>query len=207
MLHKLHRISAMVIGAYVLVHLVNHLMALDGIASHQAFMDGYRQVYRQWALEALLLACLAYQVCSGLFFVIRRWGERRGFLEPLQAVSGAYLAFFMLVHVGAVLYGRTALGLDTNFFYAAAGLRIAPMQVFFVPYYFLGISAFVAHLVCAFHYLSRNRLAAPARNAIGAAIGGAGLLVAGLVVATFSGAFYSVDIPPLYQATFRWTAD
>jgi hypothetical protein len=37
MLHKLRRISAMVIGAYVLVHLLNHLMALRGIASHLAF--------------------------------------------------------------------------------------------------------------------------------------------------------------------------
>jgi succinate dehydrogenase/fumarate reductase cytochrome b subunit len=53
MLHKLHRISAMVIGAYVLVHLLNHLMALNGITSHQAFMDGYRHVYRQMAARGI----------------------------------------------------------------------------------------------------------------------------------------------------------
>jgi hypothetical protein len=72
-----------------------------------------------------------------------------------------------------------------------------------LPYYFLDISGFVAHLACAFHYLSREHLAAPARNAIGYAIGAAGLLLAGLIVATFSGAFYSVDIPLQYQATYR----
>jgi succinate dehydrogenase/fumarate reductase cytochrome b subunit len=73
----MHRISAMVNGAYVLIHLLNHLMALNGIASHQAFMDGYRHVYRQ---RAVLLS---------------------------------------------------------------------------------GLSAFVAHLACTFHYLSREHLAAP----------------------------------------------
>lgn len=203
MLHKMHRVSAMLIGAYVLIHLLNHVIALNGIASHQAFMAGFRHVYRQQAIEALLLTCLAFQVCSGLFFVARRWGQRAGIFDVLQAASGAYLAFFMLVHVFAVLYGRAALGLDTDFFYAAAGLRIAPMQAFFMPYYFLGVSAFVAHIACAFHYLSRDRLAAPARNAIGYTIGAAGLLLAGLIVATFSGAFYSVEIPLAYQATFR----
>lgn len=203
MLHRLHRLSAMVIGAYVLVHLMNHLAALGGISLHQAFMDGYRQVYRQPLLEGLLFACLAFQVASGCYFVVRRWGSRHGFFERLQATSGLYLSFFIIVHVAAVLYGRNVLGLDTNFFYAAAGLRIAPFQAFFIPYYFLGVVAFAAHAACAFRYLGRERMSSAARDTLGYGVLIAGALVAAIVVATFSGAVYDFDIPAKYQATFR----
>lgn len=202
MVRKIHRISAMIIGAYVLVHLANHLFAMGGIASHQAFMDGYRHVYRQRAVEALLMASLSFQVCSGLLLVVRGWGERHGFYERLQAISGAYLALFILVHVGAVLYGRTVLGLNTDFFYAAASLGSPARRAFFMPYYFLGISAFFAHAACAIHCLCRKRIGTPASDRIGYAITGTGCLLAGLIVAVFSGAFYRIDIPPAYQATF-----
>ena len=203
MLHRVHRLAASFIGLYALLHLANHLAALGGIERHVAFMQGVRQVFRIPAIEALLLLCVAYQFGSGLYFVARRWGQRRARFDRLQALSGLYLAFFLLAHVSSVLYGRVALSLDTNFYFAAAGLHIGPYAVFFAPYYGLAIVALGTHLACAFRYLAAGRLRPVTRDRIVlASVAGAAVL-ASLILATFSGAFYPITIPQEYAATFR----
>ena len=126
MLHTLHRSSAVIIALFALFHIANHAAAVAGVEAHIQLMDNLRQVYRLPLVEALLIGCVLFQVCSGLYFVIRRFGERHDFFDRLQAISGCYLAFFLLVHVSAVLFGRALLGLDTNFYYAAAGMHVFP---------------------------------------------------------------------------------
>ncbi len=119
MLHKLHRVSALIIGTFVLFHLANHLTAFWGVARHIEFMELLRRFYRYPLVEIVLLACVGFQIVSGVFFIKSRWGKRNGFFEKVQALSGAYLVFFLLVHVGAVLAGRAVFNLDTNFYFAA----------------------------------------------------------------------------------------
>lgn len=203
MLHKIHRISAAIIGIYVVFHLFNHLLALKGISAHIEFMKGYREIYRFSVLESLLLFLVVFQMGSGVYFFVRRLGQRHGFFERAQALSGAYLAFFLLIHVLAVLSGRVAFNLDTNFYYAAAGLNITPFQAFFAPYYFLAVVAVFTHVVCAFHWLSRERVAEHMRNNVGYFSILLGVVVSAIIVATFMGAFYAVDIPAEYRATFQ----
>lgn len=65
MLRWLHRLSALVIGAYAQAHLINHLVGLRGADKHIAFMHSVRAVVRLPPVEALLLACIAYQVGVG----------------------------------------------------------------------------------------------------------------------------------------------
>ncbi|CAH0242120.1 hypothetical protein SRABI118_02743 [Massilia sp. Bi118] len=199
---RLHRIAAALTGLYVLVHLVNHLMALKGIAAHIAFMQGVRTMTRVPAVEALLLAAVALQAGSGLRLLWRRRGQRRLPFDRLQALSGAYLAFFLLVHVASVLLGRMLLRLDTNFYYAAAGLQVRPWPLFFVPYYGLAVAALFVHLACALRRLpaARMPLAARARLAWGGIAFGAVMAV--LIVAAFSDVFYDIALPPAYRATF-----
>ncbi|WP_341503943.1 hypothetical protein [Gallaecimonas sp. GXIMD4217] len=203
MLHFLHRCSAALLASYVLVHLLNHLLALTGIEAHLAFMDGYRAIYRFQAIEPLLLGLVGFQAGSGLYFIYKRRGQRRGFFERAQALSGAYLAFFLLVHVTAVLYGRLGLGLDTNFYYAAAGLNIQPYTAFFLPYYFLAVLALFTHIGCALHWLLRKRLSLVSRHALGYGALALGVLVATVILSTFMGAFYPVDIPEEFRETFQ----
>jgi succinate dehydrogenase/fumarate reductase cytochrome b subunit len=202
---RLHRIAAAAVGVYVLVHVANHVAALGGIRQHIAFMQAVRHVTRIPAVEALLLACVAAQAGSGLWMLLRRKRQgppRRLLFDRLQALSGAYLAFFLAVHVISVLAGRTMLGLDTNFYFAAAGLNIRPWPLFFVPYYGLAVAALFVHLACAL----RRRLPAgmpPApRNRVAWAGIATGVVLAVLIVAAFSGAFYPFDLPPAYRATF-----
>jgi succinate dehydrogenase/fumarate reductase cytochrome b subunit len=205
----LHRIAAMAMGLYALVHLLNHLVALRGIDSHVAFMRAVRQVTRVPAVEALLLAAVAIQAGSGVLMVLRRRrqrlsrAQRRPPFERLQEASGLYLAFFLLVHVVSVLAGRAVLGLDTNFYFAAAGLQVKPYPLFFVPYYGLAVAALFTHLAC----LLRRRLPAgmsvPTRDRAAWTGIAMGAVLAILIVASFSGVFYPIDLPAAYLATFR----
>lgn len=202
MLHRFHRASACIIGAYMLVHLINHLLAIHSVEAHMAFMEAFRQLYRQPVVEFLLLGCVLFQIASGLYFIKNRWGRRDGFFERLQAVSGAYLAYFLLVHVGAVLFGRVVLELDTNFYFAAAGIHAPLYRWYFLPYYFLAVVAFFGHVACAVHWLTRNRFSPEIRNRCGYAALGIGISVAALIVTAFSGGFQPVEVPTAYMATY-----
>lgn len=203
MLHKLHRASAFIIGTYVAVHLFNHGLALRSVEAHVQFMESFRHIYRNPFVEALLLACAAFQVGSGIYFIKNRWGQRHGFFERAQVLSGSYLAFFLLVHVGAVLFGRAVLNLDTNFYYAAAGMHVPPFQYYFVPYYFLAVVAIFGHIACAAHWFTRENLSEVSRNYFGYVIIVVGALASTLIVAAFAGAYYDIRVPQEYRATYR----
>ena len=199
-LRTLHRTSAVFIAAFACLHVANHLASLAGIPSHIAFMEAARKLYRQPTVEFLLLLCVAFQVASGLWFIIHGWNRRRGGVAWLQAISGALLAFFLLVHVGAVLYGRTVLNLDTNFYFAAAGFHVPPNQFFFAPYYFLAILALFTHLGCAAYW--HLQTSPPRTRALAIAlpmvVGGA---VSLLIVLSLAGKLQPVEVPAKYKAT------
>lgn len=200
-LRALHGLSALLIAAFACVHIANHLAGLGGVEWHSAFMQSARRMYRFPAVEALLLAAVAFQICSGLALVARGWKQRKGLVPWLQAGSGAYLALFLLNHVGAVLVGRTVLGLDTTFHFAAAGLHVPPFQFFFAPYYFLGVLALFTHLGCALYWQVQGQ----SRLVRGLAVvlpASAGLVVALLIVLSLAGVLHPVNIPPQYKATF-----
>jgi succinate dehydrogenase/fumarate reductase cytochrome b subunit len=203
MLRILHRASACIIGAYVAVHLFNHLLAIQSVEAHIQFMESFRHVYRNSFVEVLFLACVTFQIGSGVYLIKNRWRQRRGFFERVQVLSGGYLAYFLLIHVGAVLFGRAALKLDTNFYYAAAGMHVPPFQYFFLPYYFLAIIAFFGHVACAVHWLTRESLSEPVRNYFGRAVLTAGVATAALIIATFAGVFYDIHVPQEYRATYE----
>ena len=196
-LRALHRSSAMVVGAFVLVHLAGHVAGIFGLAMHQAVLDVLRTVYRQPVLEGLLLGCALFQGSSGLVLLWRGRGQRAGRVAWLQAWSGGYLALFLLVHVGAVLWGR-AQGLDTNFHFAAAGLHVPPWQWFFAPYYFLAVLAFWAHVGCAAYWNVPTRHRTVALGVMLAI----GMAMAGVLVAWLAGAVIAVEIPARYLGSY-----
>ena len=200
-LRDFHRASAFVIVAYALMHITNHLVSLKSVSAHIAFMEAARAVYRYWAVESVLLFCVAFQIISGLWFVIRGWEARHGLLPWLQAGSGAYLAFFLLIHVSAVLFGRSVLQLDTNFYYAAAGFHVQPYQLFFAPYYFFAVLALFTHLGCAAYWQleAASRAARVMAVAIPMLVGGT---LALLIVMSLAGKIQPVDIPLQYKATY-----
>ena len=187
------------IAVFVAIHVANHLVALAGVPAHLAFMRGARLAYRNHLVEPMLLAAVSVQLMSGLTLVASGWRERRGFVPWLQAWCGLYLVFFLVIHVSAVLYGRAALHLDTNFYYAAAGFHVPPFAWFFAPYYFLAVVALFTHLGCALSWRVADRhreLAVGGSFALGAAL-------SMLIVLALAGVLTTVDIPDRYKATYR----
>jgi hypothetical protein len=196
-----HRRSAAVIVLFAFFHIINHLVSLAGVDAHLRWMDGARIVYRQPFVETLLLTCAAFQVGSGLWFVARGWKARRGLMAWVQALSGAYLAFFLLAHVGAVLYGRAILHLDTNFYYAAAGFYVPPFGFFFAPYYFLAVLALFTHLACAAYWQLQEKTPGVRSLAFVTPVA-VGAVAALLIVLSLSGKLRPVDPPAKYKATY-----
>ncbi|SDL13995.1 hypothetical protein [Siphonobacter aquaeclarae] len=160
---KIHRLSSVVLAAFILPHLLNHLTAFwSGPDAHIAFMDGFRKIYRQPVVEGILLLSVVVQIGTGLRLAFTRTGRKLSFWERVQRGSGIYLALFMLIHVSAVLTGRSS-GTDTNFHFAAWGVNNDPSLLFFIPYYFLGVWTFFLH-IGAIRYrkvLEINRVSSP----------------------------------------------
>ena len=201
LLRTLHRTSALGLIAYLVLHIGNHLAALHSVATHLWVMEQLRTVYRQPVVESLLLLCVCFQAASGVRLVLRGWSARAGRVAWLQALSGLYLAFFLLVHVAAVAYGRFVLGLDTNFYFAAAGFHVPPLAWFFAPYYTLAVLALAAHLGCALYWCWQ-----PSRPGM-ASMGLASALIVGLlaglaITLTLAGKLQPVSIPHPYKATY-----
>ncbi|ASJ89686.1 hypothetical protein [Porphyrobacter sp. CACIAM 03H1] len=169
---RLHLASGALIGAFLALHLGNHLAMLSGQQAHIAAMTALRPFYRHPVAETLLMLALAFQLASGLAMIWRTRGERRRGLARWQAISGAVLALFVLNHVGAVWAGRLLLGLDTNYHFAAAGMH-AGYAAFFVPYYFLGVAALFVHAACALAWRVRGRAVPVCVAAIGIALAAA----------------------------------
>jgi succinate dehydrogenase/fumarate reductase cytochrome b subunit len=194
-----HTGSAVILIAFIAVHLANHLAGLAGIAAHQAFMDAARRIYRAPFLEPVLLAAVGVQVVTGFLQLRAGWGLRRDAWSRLQALSGGYLLFFLLNHTVSVLAIRTGLGLDSDFYLAAAVLTIAPLPLFFVPYYLLAILAVATHLACAVRFRTGHVRAAKGIIAAGA-------ILAPVIVAVFMGVFFEINLPrPYYDLIARFS--
>lgn len=190
-----HRVSAILVGVFALVHLCNHLAGLSSIATHLELSRVLRQVYRHPLAEPVLLLCVAVQWATGLRLVVGRL--RTGPCPAPAALrlrwwSGFTLAIFVPIHVLAVLQGR-AQGLDTNFFFAAAGLQHPDAAPYFAVYYGLGTAALVAHLGMA---ASRSKAVK-----LWPWCGLSGLAVSLCLVLLLSGRSQPFLLPDIY----RWT--
>lgn len=200
-LKKLHGWSAWLLMTFALLHLVNHLIGLAGVEAHIAVMSSLREVYRVPVVETVLLASVALQACSGLLLVVRGWRQRRGLVPWMQAGSGTYLAFFLLNHVGAVMYGRMVMNLDTNIHFAAAGFFAHPFQFFFAPYYFLAVWMLFIHLGCAAYWRVQDRSELVRVLAVGLPAG-MGLAISLLILLVLSGTLHPFNVPAKYLAVF-----
>lgn len=209
-LRSVHRYSALVVATYAVMHITNHLLGFAGTDIHLEVMAALRHVYRFRPFEFLLLAAVGIQVATGLWMFFAGLRARRGAVAWVQALSGLTLSGFLALHLTAIFYGRLQLHLDTNIFYAAAGMQLPGPRTFFGPYYFAGVLALFVHAGCA---LYRLRLRKAARTGAGTQTVSArkwiglwslaGGLVASAIVLLLAGAITPVDVPAVYLETFK----
>jgi hypothetical protein len=202
-LRNFHRFFAVIAFAFIAIHLVNHLCMISSIQMHIDFMKAARTIYRMPGIEMVILLSIFLQVASGVLLVLKNRHESRNLVAKIQKISGLYIGFFLLIHVSAVLYGRNVYGLDTNFYFAAAGANIFPYQLFFIPYYFLSIVAFFTHLGCALYWLL-ERVGGGVGQIILVALVVSGCLVSTVLTLALVGRLHNFEIPIEYKAQFEY---
>lgn len=196
---RLHRLSAMFLGTFILMHLLNHLVALVSIEEHLSSMETLRKAYRQPLIEMLLLLSVGIQIWTGLGLLFGKRGSTNSFYDTLQRWSGAYLGFFLLFHLAAVFTGRLLLEVDTNVYFGAAGLNTFPYYFFFVPYYGLAIMAIFGHGAAIHRRKMRRkvlRLTVPQQTQI---ILFVGLIITVVTLYGLTNSFIGMDIPEPYR--------
>ncbi len=192
-LRQAHRLNAVIVGSFVALHFVTHLLAWGGIAVHTRGLELARMLYRMPVVEAILLAALLAQILTGLWLAFRR--IRAGELGKwgiLQVASGVLLALFILAHASANLSARFDHGLDTNFFWPAGTLVTSPANRYFYFHYTVPICALFAHIACALRFNGHERFAWRVLLA--------GPVAALIIVLPFSGALYPIELPDSHRA-------
>ena len=164
-------------------------------------MEVIRPLYRNALIEPVLIALLIFQLATGVTMVLQGWRSRSGVVAWLQAVSGLYIAAFIVIHTTAVMGARFLLHLDTNFNFAAAGLHVPGWLWYFFPYYFLAVAALFAHVGCAIYWSFDDTRPRAASMALRVLIG-VGVVSGVLFVLMLSGKLYPVTIPSKYLATY-----
>lgn len=187
---QLHYFSGITLSLFIGFHLLNQLFALAGPEAHIALMEKFRNVYRHPVMETILLSAVLIQVVSGIRLLFNR--KEKITAEKIQIYSGIYLSFFLLIHVSAVIGGRLVAHLDTNFYFAGAGLNIYPATWFFVPYYFLAVCAISLH-IAALHYLKTTSIWSSRL------IAATGILASILIIAGYTNFFQWREIPLDYR--------
>ncbi len=199
----LHLLSGSIIALFTGFHLFNHLYSIAGIDQHMEIMHTFRVVYRNIFVETTLFLAILVQLFSGFQLLPRFRNHAASAFEKLHVWTGLYLAFFLLIHVGAVLAGRWIFGLDTNFYFGVAGIHLFPYNLFFIPYYFLAVFSFFGHMA-AVHNKRMKRTFFSTRPVLQSVV----ILVIGtcvslLILYGLTNRFRGMDIPAQYRMLFK----
>ncbi len=198
-MNRIHHISGLTITVFVSLHLFNHSVSILGIDNHIELMDKLRLVYRNPIVETILLAAVIIQIFSGLKLFFSKRKSAIGIYKKLQIWTGIYLAFFFLIHVGAVLTGRFLLNLDTNFYFGAAGINTFPLNLFFIPYYGLAILSFFGHIAAIHFHKMKRKIVGFSIEQQSKFILIIGILMTIIILYGLTNGFMGVEIPEEYN--------
>jgi len=145
-----HGVAAALIACFVLFHLTNHLLGLEGPGVHKAVMAVGRKVYRAPFIEPILIALLLFQIASGVRLAWRWSSLKVDVYRIFQVGSGAYLAMFLLAHVNSALVSARAVHhIETDWAWASGaptGLIHDAWNIRLLPHYALGAFFILGHL-------------------------------------------------------------
>lgn len=137
-----HRVSAVIATVYVLAHVINQALAFVSVPSYTAMRNVMRLASEYPATHTLIVAAVAIQVATGAAMGLAKV-QRGAFARNLQAVSGWYLAAFLLVHV---LPNILPIGTTTAAAVNQFNLLASPRAAAQLPFLLLGVAAFLFHV-------------------------------------------------------------
>jgi len=188
LMKRIHRLTAIILGLFIISHLTVHLFALGGIEAHLGALDAVQWIYRHPVGEIILVAAILTQIVTG-FKRLKYKRKSPNRWAKAQVISGLYLMFFLTVHTSAAIYTHNFFGLETDFYWAAGSMNIMPVKLFFWPYYFAGILSFFVHFACALHFGFKGQF-----GRLKKALPWMGVLTALAIILPFSGLFYDIQI-------------
>ncbi len=195
---KVHYYSGLFISVFIVLHFGNHLFALISPEKHMEIMEIVRLIYRNPLFEVLLIGACITQIIAGISLYRNKKKNLQNGFDKIHIYSGLYLAFFLTVHPIAIFVGRYYLEVDTNFWFGAMVVNHFPQLLFFIPYYFLGVFAFFAHVAC----VHRQKITALGWNIAADKQAQLIMLIGGviglLILAGFTGFFQGLPIPDEY---------
>jgi succinate dehydrogenase / fumarate reductase cytochrome b subunit len=126
LLRRLHSLTGIVFGGYLVVHLLVNATLFQGVHPHDVFATQVAKIHSLPFLAVIewtfIYLPILYHTIYGVFLVIRpdynagHYPYAKNWFYTLQRASAVYLVFFMLFHVLALKYhvfGRD-LGFDPN---------------------------------------------------------------------------------------------
>jgi succinate dehydrogenase/fumarate reductase cytochrome b subunit len=140
-----HRLSATLLGVFVLGHVVNQALAFVSVPSYAAMRTVMRVASQQSISYAAIVTMVTLQVVTGAAMGLRAL-RTDGFARSLQAVSGWYLAVFLLLHVFVPLASPPASVAVSAALLTPPNLLATVAVTAQLPYYLLGVAAFLLHL-------------------------------------------------------------
>jgi len=191
----IHRSFALLLGLFVVSHLVVHLTAVFGASYHVAALKIVQTAYRHPIAESVLVIAILTQVVTGARRL--RFREIHGWAQ-LQVISGCYLLAFLLIHTSAALSTHHVFGLETDFYWAAGSLHFSPIKYGFAIYYFAAVLAFFVHIAAAIHFGWKS-----APRALTAGLPVLGGIIGAVIVSTFAGVFYPIEITSEVEAYYE----
>lgn len=196
----IHRINAIVLAVFIVVHLGVHATAIISPEQHASSLAWMKQYYAHPRMEFLLLVSVFIQIVSGfmeLKLVVHSvW-------RLIRNLTGLYLLVFMAIHVISVLLTRHVAAMPTDFYWIAGAFQVEPLAPYAQAFYGLAVFSVFGHLLAA---LAAEWKTMPAWLHM---IGWSMALATSLsIIMAFSGLFYFIDIPPEVEAGYEaWIED
>lgn len=141
-----HRLSAVVLTVFVMGHVVNQALAFVSIPAYTAMRSVMRIASREPAMYVFIVASVAVQIATGAAMGMKN--VRAGAVaRNLQAVSGWYLAAFLLIHVfSGLLVSQPQAATTTATAVNQMNLLATPRAAASLPFLLLGVAAFLFHV-------------------------------------------------------------
>jgi succinate dehydrogenase / fumarate reductase cytochrome b subunit len=126
LLRRLHSLTGLVFGGYLIVHLLVNATLVQGVHPHDVFGKQVDKIHSLPFLTVIewtfIYLPILYHTIYGVFLVVRpdynagHYPYAKNWFYVLQRASAVYLVFFMLFHVLALKYHAFGdnLGFDPN---------------------------------------------------------------------------------------------
>jgi len=196
-MRKIHKINAVFLIVFLMLHLATHLSGIFGISTYNSVQSTLRLIYGNLLVETVVIASIVIQLVVGAILLVRSLcrGRPVGFWPWTQVLSGGLFLIFMAQHLYSLWFARVIFDLNTNFYWPASVMSGPPFIYYFIPYYFLGVWAVIAHIGVGVRYWVLNAGNKIAADRVGVGIIVAGAFVSALILPILSGVFFEIEMP------------